>query len=149
MPPVPQDPSRPPIGARTDVASSRRAIAAYWLCTLFVTLTALAAGVMDVLHLEPLFGLLRHLGYPSYFATVLGVWKIIGGLVLLAPRHPLAKEWAYAGMFIDYSSAAISHLASGDAASAIVGAIVSAAALIASWYLRPPSRRLARDWRTL
>ena len=66
----------------------------YWACTLFVTLTALGAGVLDILHLQPLFGLLLHLGYPSYFATVLGVWKVLGAIVLLAPRYPLVKEWA-------------------------------------------------------
>jgi len=97
---------------------------------------------MDILHLQPLFGLLLHLGYPSYFATVLGVWKVLGAIVLLAPRYPLVKEWAYAGMVIDYSSAAISHWASGDAATSLVGPIVSIAALMGSWYLRPRSRRL-------
>jgi hypothetical protein len=44
----------------------------------------------------------------SYFATLLFVWKVIAALVLLAPRSPLVKEWAYAGMFIDYSSAVVS-----------------------------------------
>jgi hypothetical protein len=120
----------------------RGAIITYWLCTLFVALTALGAGIMDILHVEPLFGLLLHLGYPSYFAAILGVWKVLGALVLVAPRYPLVKEWAYAGMVIDYSSAVISHLASGDGAGAIAGPILSMVALAASWYLRPRSRRL-------
>jgi hypothetical protein len=97
---------------------------------------------MDVLHVQPLFGLLLHLGYPSYFATLLGVWKVLGAIVLVAPRYPVIKEWAYAGMVIDYSSAVISHLASGDGAGATVGPIVSLAALAVSWYLRPQSRRM-------
>src|SRR5260221_14123271 len=113
---------------------SRRATLAYWLCTLFVAVTALSAGIMDVLHVEPLFGLLLPLGYPSYFATILGVWKILGAIVLVAPRYPLVKEWAYAGMVIDYSSAILSHLASGDGAGAIAGPILSMVALAMSWY---------------
>jgi hypothetical protein len=130
---------RPEAGPRS---ASRARGRAYWACTLFVSLTALGAGVMDMFHLPPLFGLMMHLGYPSYFATVLGVWKVLGAIVLLVPRYPLVKEWAYAGMFIDYSSAAISHWASGDAPSALVGPIVSIAVLAGSWYLRPRSRRL-------
>jgi hypothetical protein len=114
----------------------------YWACTLFVALTALGAGVMDVLHVQPLFGLLLHLGYPAYFATILGVWKVVGAIVLLAPRYPLIKEWAYAGMVIDYSSAVISHSASGDPVGAILGPLVSMLLLAASWYLRPRTRRL-------
>lgn len=114
----------------------------YWLFTLLVVAPALVAGAMDVLHLQPLFGLLLHLGYPAYFATILGVWKVLGAIVLLAPRSPLLKEWAYAGMAIDYSSAALSHAALGDGVAAIAGPALSLAALAASWYLRPRARRL-------
>jgi hypothetical protein len=122
--------------------SSRTAILAYWICTLFVALTALGAGAMDILHVQPLFGLLLHLGYPAYFATILGIWKMLGTVALLVPRYPVIKEWAYAGMIIDYSSAVVSHLASGDGASALMGPIVSMIALAASWYLRPRTRRM-------
>jgi hypothetical protein len=112
---------------------SRGALVGYWGGTLFVALTALGSGVVDVLHVQPL-----------YFATVLGVWKMLGAVALLGPRWPLVKEWAYAGMFIDYSSAVVSHLASGDGPGAIVGPVVATIALAASWYLRPATRRLPR-----
>ena len=134
--------ARPAAGPRPASPARGRA---YWACTLFVALTALGAGVMDILHLQPLFGLLLHLGYPPYFATLLGGWKILGAIVLLAPRYPLVKEWAYAGMIIDYSSAVVSHWACGDAATALVGPMVSIAALVGSRYLRPQPRRLPRS----
>ena len=121
---------------------SPKATIGYWVCTLVVAIPALAAGMTDVLHLQPFFGLLLHLGYPAYFATILGVWKILGAIVILAPRYPLIKEWAYAGMVIDYSSAVLSHAASGDGAGAIVGPALSLVAIAGSWYLRPRSRRL-------
>jgi uncharacterized membrane protein YphA (DoxX/SURF4 family) len=104
---------------RAEVRPSRKALIGYWVCTLFVAIPALAAGTMDVLHLQPLFVLLLHLGYPAYFATILGVWKVLGAIVLLAPRYPLIKEWAYAGMVIDYTSAVLSHSAWGDGVGAI------------------------------
>ncbi|HEY1692705.1 MAG TPA: DoxX family protein [Polyangiaceae bacterium] len=127
---------------QTHAPPSRTAVIGYWICTLFVAMPALVAGAMDVLHLQPLFGLLVHLGYPAYFATLLGIWKVLGAIVLLAPRTPLIKEWAYAGMVIDYSSAVLSHAASGDGAGAIAGPALSLVALAASWYLRPCARRL-------
>ncbi len=130
---------RPEGGPRSASPGRERA---YWACTSFVALTALGAGTMDILHVQPLYGLLLHLGYPSYFAVILGVWKVLGAIVLVVPRYPLVKEWAYAGMVIDYSSAVISHLASGDGAGAIVGPIFSMVVLAASWHLRPRSRRL-------
>ena len=121
----------------------RRSLVAYVLCTSFVAITALAAGLMDLLHAQPLFGILLHLGYPPYFATLLGAWKIAGAIVLVSPRTPILKEWAYAGMAIDYTSAIVSHASSGDPATSLIGPIVSGLALAASWSLRPPPRSQA------
>jgi hypothetical protein len=126
------------------VTPSRASTVVYWAGTLFVTLTALGAGFADIFHAQPLYGVLLHLGYPAYFATLLGLWKVVGAVVLLAPRWPLVKEWAYAGMLCDYCCAIVSHVAVGDGASAVVGPLVALAALAASWHLRPEARRLAR-----
>jgi hypothetical protein len=115
---------------------------AYWACTLFIAITAVAAGIADLAHLEPLYGILLHLGYPPYFAAMLGVAKIAGAAVVLSPRAPLLKEWAYAGMCCDYAAAIVSHGASGDGATAIAGPLVSLGLAAASWALRPRERRL-------
>jgi hypothetical protein len=124
------------------LARPRIARAAYWVFTVWIVAGALWPGVLDILHAPPLYPVLLHLGYPPYFSTLLGAWKVLGGIVLLAPGLPLLKEWAYAGMFFEFSSACVSHLAVGDGASASVPPVVFAGALAASWYLRPSSRRL-------
>jgi hypothetical protein len=59
-----------------------------------------------------------HLGYPLYFVTILGFWKVLGAMALLAPRFPRLKEWAYAGTFFEMTGAAASHAMSGNAAVA-------------------------------
>jgi DoxX-like family len=66
-----------------------------------------------------------------------------GGVTLLAPRLPRLKEWAYAGICFDLTGAAISHAASGDGAGKVTTPLVLLAVAIASWSLRPQSRRLA------
>jgi len=43
--------------------------------------------------------MIKHLGYPVYLLTLLGIWKILGVVALLIPKFPLLKEWAYAGFF--------------------------------------------------
>jgi hypothetical protein len=106
----------------------------YWVATLFVSVTALVAGTMDVLRMEPLYGIVLHLGFPAWFAPMLGTWKILGAVVLVTPRHPLLKEWAYAGMFFDYTTAVVAHAATGDAPSTLIGPLFSIGALIASRY---------------
>jgi uncharacterized membrane protein YphA (DoxX/SURF4 family) len=86
---------------------------------------------------------MAHLGYPAYFATILGVWKVLGAVAVLAPRFPRLKEWAYAGIFFDLTGAAASHAASGDAAGKVITPLVLVAIAAASWALRPEGRKLA------
>jgi hypothetical protein len=123
---------------------SRKRMVIYWVATLFVAVNALGAGMMDMLRIEPLFGILLRLGFPAYFATILGIWKVLGAAALLVPRYPLLKEWAYAGLFFDFTAALVAHAASGDGPSTYVGPLLSIVALVASWSLRPPSLRLTR-----
>jgi|HubBroStandDraft_2_1064218.scaffolds.fasta_scaffold58717_2 uncharacterized membrane protein YphA (DoxX/SURF4 family) len=114
---------------------------AYWVATVLVAAPAAVAGTMDVLRIQPLFSQLLQLGYPAYFATILGIWKVLGAVALLTPRYPRVKEWAYAGMFIDYTAAVVSYVAVGvGSASNLSGPVMSVAFLAASWALRPPSR---------
>ncbi|GGN82682.1 DoxX family protein [Nocardia rhizosphaerihabitans] len=54
-----------------------------------------------------------HLGYPLYFATILGVAKAGALAAIVTPDHPRTKEWAYAGLVFVYGGAATSHLAVG------------------------------------
>jgi hypothetical protein len=91
---------------------------------------------------------MAHLGYSSYFMTILGVWYVLAGLALLAPRSPRLKEWAYAGLIFNYSGAAASHLFVGDGASRWSGPVIFAAFTLGSWALRPSDRRLGTEGST-
>jgi uncharacterized membrane protein YphA (DoxX/SURF4 family) len=113
---------------------------AYWTTTVLVTAESAIGGVMDVLRLPPFVGVMGHLGYPAYFAVILGIWKILGSVAVLAPGVPRLKEWAYAGIFFNMTGAVASHLAVGDGASALVAPTVFTALLVTSWALRPAAR---------
>jgi uncharacterized membrane protein YphA (DoxX/SURF4 family) len=115
---------------------------AYWIFTVLTAFVFLSGGVGDLMRANPVMEGMRHLGYPDYFASILGAWKILGGVTVLAPRMPRLKEWAYAGMIFDLTGAAASHTAAGDPAGKIVTPLVLAAIVVASWALRPVSRRL-------
>jgi len=84
---------------------------------------------------------MEHLGYPAYFMTILGVWYLLAGVALLAPRFPRLKEWAYAGLVFTYTGAVASHLAAGGGAETLIGPIGFTGLAFASWALRPPGRR--------
>lgn len=97
---------------------------------------------MGSLQLPPFIGIIRHLGYPPYFMTILGTWYVLAGIALLVPRFPRIKEWAYAGLLYNYTGAAASHLAVGDGAATLVAPIIFTGFVAISWFLRPPTRRL-------
>ena len=89
--------------------------------------------------MPPFIGIIQHLGYPAYVMTILGVWYFLAGVVLLSPGLPRLKEWAYAGLIFNYTGAAASHLAAGDAPVMLVGPVVFAGLTVTSWVLRPRS----------
>jgi hypothetical protein len=80
--------------------------------------------MMGALQLAPFRDVAVGLGYPAYFMSILGVWYMAAGVVLLSPRLPRLKEWAYAGLVINYTGAAASHIAVGDGAQKLVGPVV-------------------------
>ncbi len=79
---------------------------------------------------------LAHLGYPAYFATILGAWKLAGVAAILAPGLPRVKEWAYAGFSFALTGAALSHVAAGDPLGNVVAPLVPLGLMLASWVLR-------------
>jgi uncharacterized membrane protein YphA (DoxX/SURF4 family) len=114
----------------------------YWVTTGLLALVLLSGGVFDIAQPKDVADIFTHLGYPLYFGALLGVWKVLGGIAILAPKFPRLKEWAYAGAFFDLSGAVVSHIARGDSIRDILTPAVLIVLAIASWVLRPPNRRL-------
>ena len=117
---------------------------AYWATTVLIALVVLSGGVMQLVHQRDAVEGIVHLGYPLYFVTILGFWKLAGGLAILVPKFPRLKEWAYAGIFIELTGASASHLAVGDPVGNVIAPLVLAGLVVASWALRPPSRVLGK-----
>ncbi|MEB3984036.1 DoxX family protein [Mycobacterium sp. 663a-19] len=121
--------------------------AAYWTTTALLTAECFVGGVLGAFRLQPFNRVMTHLGYPPYFMTILGVCYVSAGVALLAPRLALVKEWAYAGLMFVYAGAIASHIWVGDGATTLVGPLVFAGLAVASWALRPQSRRVERPVR--
>ena len=119
---------------------------AYWVTTALTAFVFLSGGTTDLARPDFLMEGMNKLGYPPYFVLILGVWKVLGGIVVLIPGTPRLKEWAYAGMVFDLTGAAASHAAVGDPAGKIVTPLIICGLVMASWALRPESRKL-RDAR--
>jgi hypothetical protein len=117
---------------------------AYWVTTALVVFELVWGGVWDVLRVPEVRVLIEHLGYPSYFLVILGIWKLLGAAALVIPKFPRLKEWAYAGVIFDLTGAVASLFASGlVTAGTTAYPMFMVGVAFASWALRPPTRRLA------
>src|ERR1700735_1421567 len=121
----------------------------YWISTIWLALGMLSTGTLQLFRAKAegavappgVYGI-THLGYPVYFLTILGAWKILGVVALLIPKFPLLKEWAYAGFFFAMSGALFSHIASGDSVTENVPALLLLILTVISWYFRPVDRKI-------
>ena len=127
----------------------RAKLICYWVATTLIGLETLAGGATDLMHGRTslasgpfVLDVITHLGYPSYFLVILGIWKLLGGIVLFAPGLPRLKEWAYAGIFFELTGATASFVLHGDPASDWAAPFVLAILAVLSWALRPPNRVL-------
>ena len=117
---------------------------AYWIFTVWLALGMVSTGLVQVTKTKTGPGgvdMVSHLGYPIYFLTIIGVWKILGAIAVLIPKFPLLKEWAYAGFFFVMTGALMSHIICGSPMGEIFPSILLLALTIVSWYLRPADRR--------
>ena len=85
---------------------------------------------------------ITQLGYPVYFLTILGIWKILGVVAVLIPKFPLLKEWAYAGFFFAMSGAIFSHIALGNSVRKYFLRCYLLILTVVSWYFRPADRKI-------
>lgn len=105
--------------------------------TAVAALALAAIGVGDLLRAPEIVQGLARLGYPTYFATMLGVWKLLGVAAIVTPGHMRLKEWAYAGFFFVLTGAAMSHAVSHDAAPKVLVPIALLALVMTSWSVAP------------
>ncbi len=118
----------------------------YWIATIWLSLGMLSTGAVQLLKLKGdgpgSADSMTQLGYPVYFVTILGVYKILGVVALLIPKFPLVKEWAYAGFFFMMSGAVSTHIAAGNSLGETFPSLLLLVLTLISWYFRPATRKL-------
>lgn len=127
----------------TPNTSEKRKKIIYWIFTLWMALGMASTAIVQLMKTKDELDNFTNLGYPSYLMTIIGVWKILGVIVILIPKQLLLKEWAYAGFFFVMSGAVISHLIVGDPAGRTLPAVLLFALVIISWYFRPANRKIS------
>lgn len=115
----------------------------YILTLLFFSLgVGIAGGIVDIMQTPEVVEASKKLGYPLYFFTLLGVFKIVGGIVLLLPkRFMYYKDIAFAGFGVDFIFASYSHFMVGDDTLKVIIPLVLLVLLVASYHLGHPKNK--------
>lgn len=106
----------------------------YWIPTAQIALVMVGGGFGDALQTESALQVFRHLGYPNYFSTMLGVAQLLGVVTLLVPVPRTLREWAYAGFTFDIGAAILSILSVGDPLSHVAIPLYALAMLQLSYF---------------
>ncbi len=120
----------------------KRKLLWYWIITALLSICIFSGGLAQAVQVKGVVQGFKPLGYPNYFISLIGVWKVLGVIAILIPNFKLLKEWAYAGIFFVMSGAVISHIASGDVSVKIIAPFLLAVFTVLSWYLRPGNRKI-------
>ena len=121
----------------------KRKLIWYWIITAILSFCIFSGGLAQALQVNGVVRGFKPLGYPTYFISLIGIWKMLGIIAILIPKFKLPKEWAYAGIFFTMTGAVISHIASNDVSVQIIAPIVLAIFTVLSWYWRPADRKIA------
>jgi uncharacterized membrane protein YphA (DoxX/SURF4 family) len=66
----------------------------YWIATAILVFSIGSGGLAGLAHLQGnVEGVVHVLGYPSFFLTILGIWKVLGSIAIAILRFPRLKEW--------------------------------------------------------
>jgi hypothetical protein len=120
----------------------KRKLIWYWIITGVLSFCIFFGGLAQTLQLQKTIEGFKPMGYPIYFISLIGIWKMLGIIAILIPGFKMLKEWAYAGIFFTMTGAVISHIASNDVKAQIIAPIVLAVFTVLSWYLRPANRKI-------
>jgi hypothetical protein len=96
----------------------------YWIPTAVIAMVMASGGLIDALQTD--LRVFRHLGYPDYFSTILGVAQLLGVVAL--------RAWAYAGFTFDVGGAILSIIAVGDPPSHLAIPLLAFAMLQLSYF---------------
>jgi DoxX-like family len=112
----------------------------YWSATGLVGIVTLLAAFSYLTTAPEAVENFRHVGYPQQLRVLLGIAKLAGAIVLLLPRLPILKEWAYAGFTFMWIAAVVAHYLAGDGALSLLP-VALLGSLAVSYVTRSANRR--------
>ena len=112
----------------------------YWVSTCLLVVMSVFAAFTYLSGSPQAVQGFAHVGYPQQLRIILGIAKLLGAIILVAPGLAKLKEWAYAGFTFAWISAFVAHYLAKDGPKAFMPLILLLLLAI-SYVTRPASRQ--------
>lgn len=106
----------------------------YWICTAMLIPAFGIGSIFEIVPNEDTLQFFATLGYPEYIIPFLSIAKLLGLIVILIPKFPRLKEWAYAGIAFDVIGAIYSIIAMNNPLNHIIFPVIALLFLFGSYY---------------
>ena len=116
----------------------------YWGATGLVAIEALYGAFTYLTSAPVAIERFEHVGYPQQLRFLLGIAKLAAAIVLVLPRRPTLKEWAYAGLTFTWIAATVAHYLAGDGALSLLP-VALIGVLAVSYLTRTADRRVVEE----
>ncbi len=103
----------------------------YWITTGIFSAFMLMSAYMYLSHNAKIVEAYKEIGFPLFFANILGTAKLLGAIGILQPLYPKLKEWAYAGFTFVLIGAISTHIITS---TSFVPALLFTLILATSYY---------------
>lgn len=107
----------------------------YWIFTILLCLMLFADGFGGITQQQAGQDVLKHLGYPMYLLIITGVAKWLALIAILQPNFKVIKEWAYAGVSVNFIGAFASRAFVGDSFFETILPIIMLGFMFISYFL--------------
>ena len=107
----------------------------YLIFTILLCLMLFADGFGGITQQQAGQDVLKHLGYPMYLLIITGVAKWLALITILQSKFKAIKEWAYAGVSINFIGAFASRAFVGDSFFETIFPIIMLGFMFVSYFL--------------
>lgn len=106
----------------------------YWILIVFYALINFADGIGGLTHQQAGVDVMNHLAFPVYFLDISGIAKIAAAIALVQPKFKTLKEWAFAGIAINFVGAFFARFYAGDGGFELIFPLIMLAIMFVPYY---------------
>lgn len=106
----------------------------YWTATSIFAILTFMDGIGGVTRQQAGVDVMNHLGFPVYFLSISGIAKLLAAAAIIQTKYQTLREWAYAGIAINFIGAFAARAYAGDGGFELIFPLIMLAVMFVPYY---------------